>query len=92
MARYLILADLDRPDEAFEVEVIAADERVLKVAVPNTIVQFSLFRREREARYEGSLGGRSFGFLPAAAKAKNDATPETKKESYLTTRSARPKE
>lgn len=90
MERYIILADLDRPDEAFEVEVIAGDERVLKVAVPNTVVQFSLFRRERDARYEGSLGGRSFGFVPAVAKAKNDATQETRTKNYLTAGITRP--
>ncbi|WP_253203975.1 hypothetical protein [Methylosinus sp. KRF6] len=37
----------------------------MKVAVPNTVVQFSLFRRERA--YEGALGGRIFRFTPAAA-------------------------
>lgn len=77
MERYIILADLDRPDEAFKVEVIAGDERVLKVAVPNTIVQFSLFRRNE--RFEGSLGGRNFGFDPSDAKAKNGFGRETKK-------------
>ncbi|WP_246729068.1 hypothetical protein [Methylosinus sp. RM1] len=34
------------------------------MAVPNTVVQFSLFRRERA--YEGALGGRIFRFMPTA--------------------------
>ena len=65
MERYIILVDVDRPGETFEVEVLAGDERVLKVAVPNTVVQFSLFRRDRV--YEGALGGRIFRFMPTAA-------------------------
>ncbi|MBU3890955.1 hypothetical protein KP010_21735 [Methylosinus sp. KRF6] len=65
MERYIILVDVDRPGETFEVELLAVDERVMKVAVPNTVVQFSLFRRERA--YEGALGGRIFRFTPAAA-------------------------
>jgi hypothetical protein len=65
--RYIILVDVDRPGKTFEVDVLAVDERVLKVAVPNTVVQFSLFRRGRA--YEGALGGRIFRFTPTAADA-----------------------
>ncbi|MBY6240444.1 hypothetical protein [Methylosinus sp. Sm6] len=61
----IVLADLDRPGEPLEVEVIAMDEFVLSLSVPNTNVQFRLFRRARGAAYEGTLGGRSFCFTPS---------------------------
>jgi hypothetical protein len=41
----------------------------LTLAVPNTSVQFRLFRQSRNAPYQGSLGGRSFCFVPLAGEA-----------------------
>ena len=69
MGRRIGVVDTDRPGETLEVEVLARDESVLTLAVANTIVQFSLFRSERNAPYKGSLGGRSFCFAPPLAKA-----------------------
>lgn len=60
----IILTDLDRPGETLEVEIIAVDASVLTLSVPNTNVQFRLFRRARNGAYEGMLGGRSFGWVP----------------------------
>jgi hypothetical protein len=42
----------------------------LTLAVPNTSVQFRLFRHSRNAPYQGSLGGRSFCFIPHAGEAR----------------------
>lgn len=58
------LLDPDRPDEALEVDVIAHDESVLSVGVPNTFVSFDLTRYDTSAPYRGVLGGRSFVFTP----------------------------
>jgi hypothetical protein len=60
----IILTDLDRPGETLEVGIIAMDDSVLILSVPNTNVQFRLFRRARNGAYEGTLGGRSFGWVP----------------------------
>lgn len=65
----IILIDVDRPGEALEVDIIAADETSLTLAAPNTSVQFRLFRHSRGALYQGSLGGRSFRFVPHAVEA-----------------------
>lgn len=65
----IVLTDLDRPEETLKVEIVALDEAVLSVSVPNTIVQFKLFRHKRSAVYVGSLGGRSFVFVPTEAEA-----------------------
>ncbi|PWB83011.1 MAG: hypothetical protein C3F11_08850 [Methylocystaceae bacterium] len=70
MERRITLTDIDRPGEALEVDVIAADETSLTLAVPNTSVQFRLFRHGRNAPYQGSLGGRSFCFVPYAVESK----------------------
>jgi hypothetical protein len=68
--RRITLTDIDRPGEALEVDIIAVDETSLTLAVPNTSVQFRLFRHSRNAPYQGSLGGRSFCFVPLAVDAK----------------------
>jgi hypothetical protein len=60
----IILTDLDRPGETLEAGIIAMDDSVLILSVPNTNVQFRLFRRARNGTYEGTLGGRSFGWVP----------------------------
>ncbi|MBY6243692.1 hypothetical protein [Methylosinus sp. Sm6] len=62
--RRITLTDIDRPGEALEVDIVAADETSLTLAVPNTSVQFKLFRHSRKASYTGSLGGRSFFCSP----------------------------
>ncbi len=64
MDKRITLVDVDRPGETLEVDVITSDETVLQLEVPNTNVQFRLFRRDRNAAYEGSLGGRYFSFVP----------------------------
>lgn len=56
------LRDVDRPDETFEVEVEETTLTRLTVSVPNTIVTFALTRREDDASYTGSLGGRVYRF------------------------------
>jgi hypothetical protein len=66
---HITLTDVDRPGETLEVEVVAGNESILKLAVPNTIVQFIVSRRGCEEPYEGSLGGRVFRFSPPAAAA-----------------------
>lgn len=55
--RRITLTDISRPGEALEVDIITADETWLTLAVPNTSVQFRLFRHSREAPYQESLGG-----------------------------------
>jgi hypothetical protein len=60
----IILTDLDRPGETLEVGIVAMGDSVLILSVPNTNVQFRLFRRARNGAYEGTLGGRSFGWVP----------------------------
>jgi hypothetical protein len=75
--RRIILADSDRPGETLEAEVISHDEAVLTLAVPNTTVQFRLLRRDRDyVRYEGSLGGRNFYFVPPRPEARNAIAPK----------------
>ncbi|HEY8260598.1 MAG TPA: hypothetical protein VIG55_05255 [Methylosinus sp.] len=69
---------IDRPGEALEVDIIAADETSLTLAVPNTSVQFQLFRHSRRALYQGSLGGRSFRFVPNAVEAGKIAAKKRK--------------
>jgi len=70
----ITLVDVDRPGETLEVDVIASDEAVLQLQVPNTSVQFRLFRRDRTTAYEGSLGGRYFYFVPPRVRVdKKDA-------------------
>lgn len=66
MDKRITLVDVDRPGETLEVDVITSDGTVLQLEVPNTNVQFRLFRRDRNAAYEGSLGGRHFCFIPPA--------------------------
>lgn len=56
------LRDADRPDEIFEVDIEEATATRLTVLVPNTIVSFELTRRENDAAYTGSLGGRVYVF------------------------------
>jgi len=68
--RRITLSDIDRPGEALEVDIIAADGTSLTLAVPNTSVQFRVYRHSREAPYRGSLGGRIFCFIPLAVDAK----------------------
>lgn len=70
MEKRITLTDIDRPGEALEVDIIAADEASLTLAVPNTSVQFRVFRHSRNAPYRGSLGGRTFCFVPLAVDAK----------------------
>jgi hypothetical protein len=72
--RRILLLDPDRADEALEVEVLACDETVLAVAVPNTIVSFDLIRQDVCAPYCGWLGGRSFLFVPAASHGANSGS------------------
>ncbi|PWB88474.1 hypothetical protein C5688_20950 [Methylocystis sp. MitZ-2018] len=70
MERRITLTDIDRPGEALEVDIIAADETSLTLAVPNTSVQFRLFRHSCQAPYQGSLGGRVFYYVPLAVEGK----------------------
>ncbi|WP_018267633.1 MULTISPECIES: hypothetical protein [Methylosinus] len=67
------LLDPDRPDEALEVDIIAHDEAVLSVGVPNTHVSFDLLRQDASAPYRGVLGGRSFLFTPPAPRRRSPA-------------------
>jgi hypothetical protein len=68
--RRITLTDIDRPGEPLEVDIIAADGTTLTLAVPNTSVQFRLFRHSREAPFQGSLGGRIFCYFPLAVQGK----------------------
>jgi hypothetical protein len=56
------LRDVDRPEEIFEVDILEATSTRLTVSVPNTIVSFALSRREDDATFTGSLGGRVYVF------------------------------
>jgi hypothetical protein len=76
--RRITLPDIDRPEEALEVDIIAADETSLTLAVPNTSVQFRLFRHSRQSPYHGSLGGRSFCFVLLAVEARKIVTKGSK--------------
>jgi hypothetical protein len=76
--RRITLTDIDRPGEALEVDIIAADETSLTLAVPNTSVQFRLFRHSLQSPYHGSLGGRSFCFVPLAVEARKTVTKGSK--------------
>ncbi len=79
MDKRITLVDVDRPGETLQVDVITSDETVLQLEVPNTNVQFRLFRRDRNAAYEGSLGGRYFCFIPPRLWGnKTDARREAK--------------
>ncbi len=79
MDKRITLVDADRSGETLEVDVITSDETVLQLQVPNTNVQFRLFRRDRNAAYEGSLGGRYFCFIPPRLWVnKTDARREAK--------------
>lgn len=73
MNRVIALVDVDRPDEPLEVEIEQINQAVLSVTVPNTFVRFELRRRDRDAPFEGSLGGRYFIFDPATLTAKKKA-------------------
>lgn len=73
MSRIIVLVDVDRPDEPLEVEVEQISQAVLSVIVPNTFIRFELRRRERDAPFEGSLGGRYFMFDPATLVVKKKA-------------------
>jgi hypothetical protein len=73
VSRVIVLIDADHPDEPLEVEVEQISQAVLSVAVPNTFVRFELRRRELDAPYEGSLGGRFFSFDPATLVVKKRA-------------------
>lgn len=79
MERRIAITDVDRPGETLEVDIIAADETSLTLAVPNTSVQFKLFRHSRKAAYTGSLGGRSFFFAQHAAESRVTAAPKGRK-------------
>jgi hypothetical protein len=74
--RRIAITDVDRPGETLEVDIIAADETSLTLAVPNTSVQFKLLRHSRRASYTGSLGGRSFFFAPHAVESRMTAVPK----------------
>lgn len=78
MASRITLTDVDRPGEELDVYIIARDEASLTLAVPNTSVQFRLFRNSRDAPYRGSLGGRNFCFVPRAVEDK-ETFPKRKK-------------
>ncbi len=73
MSRIIVLVDVDRPDEPLEVEVEQISQAVLSVIVPNTFIRFELRRRDRDAPFEGSLGGRYFMFDPATLVVKKKA-------------------
>ena len=60
------LMDIDRLDEPLAVDVEDLGDLDLSVIVPNTSVRFTLYRRDREGRFEGALGGRYFVFDPAS--------------------------
>ncbi len=78
MTRRILLLDPDRPDETLEVEVLARDDVVLTVAVPGTIVNFDLLRRDDRGPYHGWLGGRSFSYFPAARANSQSASKRQK--------------
>jgi hypothetical protein len=73
VSRIIVLVDVDRPDEPLEVEVEQISQAVLSVIVPNTFIRFELRRRNRDAPFEGSLGGRYFMFDPATLVVKKKA-------------------
>jgi hypothetical protein len=75
----IAITDVDRPGETLQVDIIAADEASLTLAVPNTSVQFKLFRHGRKASYTGSLGGRNFFFAPHAVESRMTAAPKGRK-------------
>jgi len=77
--KWVSLIDLDHPNEPLQVEVIACDEKVLRLAVPYTSIQFNLYRRESNVFYEGSLGGRSFCFIPNHGKRESSLYGSKKK-------------
>ena len=58
------LTDVDRPEESLQAEIVEIDARTLRLAVPNTNVEFFLRRNNGGLLYEGALGGRYFVFDP----------------------------
>lgn len=64
MNKRIFLNDMDRPNEGLEVIVEHSGEKVLTLAVPNTIVKFQLRRADVSQPFKGELGGRWFTFTP----------------------------
>jgi hypothetical protein len=60
-----MLVDVDHPDEPLEVEVEQCSQKLLLLAVPNTSVQFEMWRYNADSPFEGSLGGRYYIFDPS---------------------------
>ena len=56
------LEDVDRPNEPLEAEVDEITQAVMRLSVPNTQVQFNLYRGRGGKCFEGTLGGRYFAF------------------------------
>lgn len=73
MTERIRLLDPDRPAEMLEVDIIACEETVLRVGVPSTIVTFDLIRRDDSGPYRGSIGGRSFVFVPPVVSRRSPA-------------------
>lgn len=73
MTGRITLIDVDRPDEPLEVEVIGSNPRMLRVAVPNTVVEFDLRRSHEDALFEGTVGARWFSFDPKSLAARKSA-------------------
>ncbi|WP_198033072.1 hypothetical protein [Methylosinus sp. PW1] len=91
MTRRILLLDSDRPDEALEVDVLARDEVVLAVAVPNTIVSFDLIRGDDRAPYRGRLGGRSFSFAAAMPDGSKSESASARPKTSTRARSRKPR-
>jgi hypothetical protein len=65
MSGRIMLIDLDRPEEPFEVDVEEYSQLALRLRVPHTIVSFEMRRNSSGAPFEGAIGGRNFIFDPA---------------------------
>ncbi len=64
----VLLTDVDRPKEPLEVDILESSPTLLKAAVPNTIIAFTLRRYDQSSCFEGHLGGRTFTYeLPKAS-------------------------
>ncbi len=66
MVARIALQDVDRPNEPLFVYVKNTSPRVIRVGVPNTIVEFDMYRSEERGVFEGALGGRYFTLDPSS--------------------------
>jgi hypothetical protein len=63
----IVLTDRDHRDQQLEAEIVAYDRLSLRLAVPNTAVQFDMRRAPNRNYFEGALGGRTFRYTPGDA-------------------------